>query len=110
MNEFWLILGMTLVTFGVRYPSLALVGRFNLPGSVQRALRYVPVAVLTAIVVPYVMYREAGWVFSYTNTYLVAGIIAVLVSWRSRNLLLTIVIGLVAFFAYRLLLARLGLG
>ncbi|MEL6149567.1 MAG: AzlD domain-containing protein, partial [Chloroflexota bacterium] len=53
MEEFWLVLGMTAVTFGVRYPSLALVGRMQLPDSVIRALRYVPVAVLTAIIVPY---------------------------------------------------------
>ena len=101
MKEFWLVLGMTLVTFGVRYPSLALVGRFDLPESVRRALRYVPAAVLTAIIVPYILFREDGFTVSYTNSYLVAGIIAALVSWRTKNLLLTIIIGLVVFFAYR---------
>lgn len=104
MNEFWLIVGMTAVTFGVRYPPLALVGVLDLPSGVQRALRYVPVAVLTAITVPYMLYREEMLVVSYTNTYLVAGVVAALVSWRTKNLLLTIAVGLVFFFAYRMLL------
>ncbi|MEM6282404.1 MAG: AzlD domain-containing protein [Chloroflexota bacterium] len=104
MEELWLILGMTAVTFGVRYPSLALVGRMQLSDGVIRALRYVPVAVLTAIIVPYMLFRDEVFVISYTNSYLVAGIVAALVSWRSKNLLLTIGAGLVFFFAYRMLL------
>lgn len=104
MNEFWLILGMFAVTFGVRYGSLALVGRLTLSDNVVRALRYVPVAVLTAITVPYALFREGVLVASYTNPYLVAGVVAVAVSYWSRNLLLTIVVGLAAFFAYRAVL------
>ncbi len=103
-KEFWLILGMTAVTFGSRYPPLALIGRFDLPPSIQRALRYVPVAVLTAITVPYMLYRDEVFIFSYTNAYLVGGVVAVLVSWRTKNLLLTIGLGLVFFFGYRWLL------
>jgi branched-subunit amino acid transport protein len=107
MNEFWLIVGMTAVTFGVRYPPLALVGVLDLPPGVQRALRYVPVAVLTAIIVPYMLYREDVFTFSHTNAYLVGGVVAALLSWRTKNLLLTIGVGLVFFFAYRVLLGAL---
>jgi branched-subunit amino acid transport protein len=104
MREFWLILGMTLVTFGVRYPSLVLVGKLNLPQWAIRALRYVPAAVLTAITVPYVLYRDTGFSASYTNPYLAAGVVTVLVSWFTKRLLVTIAAGLAFFFAYRLLL------
>jgi branched-subunit amino acid transport protein len=108
METFWLILGMTAVTFGVRYPPLALVGKLNLPNSVVRTLRYVPVAVLTAITVPIMLYRDDVLTLSYTNSYLVAGLFAVLVSWRTQNLLLTISLGLGFFFGYRLLLGWAG--
>jgi branched-subunit amino acid transport protein len=104
MSEFWLIFGMFAVTFGVRYGSLALVGRMQLSDEVVRALRYVPVAVLTAITVPYALYRDTGLEVGYTNPYLVAGVLAVAVSYWSRNLLLTIVLGLAAFFVYRAVL------
>ena len=47
MKTFLLIFFMMVVTFGVRYPVLALVGRINLPIQVERALKFVPVAVLS---------------------------------------------------------------
>jgi branched-subunit amino acid transport protein len=104
MNEWLLIWGMFAVTFGVRYPPLALVGKIPMPESMVRALRYVPVAVLTAITVPYVLYRDTGFNAGYTNPYLIAGVVAVIVSYWTKNLLLTIGVGLIAFFAYRMLL------
>lgn len=104
MNEFWLIVGMMAVTFGVRYPSLALVGRLQLPESVVRALRFVPVAVLTAITVPYMLYRDDDIALNADNSYLVAGIVAIGIAATSKNLLLTIGVGLVFFFLYRALI------
>jgi len=50
MNEFLLIFGMMLVTFGVRYPVLALVGRLDLPPNVRRGLEFVPVAPINNII------------------------------------------------------------
>lgn len=100
-KELLMIVGMMAVTFGVRYPVLALVGRLQLPASVIRALRYVPVAVLTAIIVPELVLRGGEWHVSPDNAYLVAGIVAILISWRTKNLLLTIVIGMGVFLLWR---------
>ena len=58
MDEAILILGMMLVTFSARYPVMAIVGRVELPERMFRALRYVPVAVLTAIIVPELFFRD----------------------------------------------------
>lgn len=102
-NELLMIIGMTAVTFGVRYPVLALVGKLQLPDRLSRALRYVPVAVLTAIIVPELLIRGGTWQVNPTNAYLVAGIVAALVSWRTKNLLLTIVIGMGVFLLWRAL-------
>lgn len=101
MNEILLILGMMLVTFGVRYPMLAIVGRLQLPPTIIRALRYVPVAVLTAIIVPAVVMPEGTIDIRIDNAYLVAGILAFIVSWRAKNLLATIVIGMGGFLLWR---------
>jgi branched-subunit amino acid transport protein len=101
MNEILLILGMMLVTFGVRYPMLAIVGRLQLPPSVIRALGYVPVAVLTGIIVPEVVMPQDRIDIGINNAYLVAGILAVIVSWRTKNLLATIVIGMSGFLLWR---------
>jgi len=101
MNEVLLILGMMLVTFGVRYPMLAIVGRLQLPPLLVRALSYVPVAVLTAIIVPEVMMPDDTINIGMDNAYLVAGLLAVIVSWRTKNLLATIVIGMGGFLLWR---------
>lgn len=105
MNDALLILGMMLVTFSVRYPVLALLGRIRLPGPVLRALHYVPPAVLTAIVVPALLMPDGGQLsLAHTNAYLVGGIAAGLISWRTRSLTLTIVVGMAVFLGWRAVL------
>ncbi|MBL8146592.1 MAG: AzlD domain-containing protein [Anaerolineae bacterium] len=94
MNELLLVAGMAAVTLGIRYPVLVLVGKIPLPESVFRALRYVPPAVLTAIIVPAVLMPAGTVDVSPTNAYLVAGIVSALVAWRTKSLLLTIIIGM----------------
>ncbi len=101
MNDLLLVAGMAAVTFGVRYPVLVLVGKIPLPDSVFRALRYVPPAVLTAIIVPAVLMPEGTVDVSPTNAYLVAGIASALVAWRSKSLLLTIIIGMVVMLIWQ---------
>ncbi|HVU15251.1 MAG TPA: AzlD domain-containing protein [Phototrophicaceae bacterium] len=104
MNEFVLVLGMGLVTFLIRYPTLVLIGRIPLPDRVFRALRYVPPAVLAAIIVPSVLIPDGTHIdVSISNSYLIAGIVAALISWRTKNLLATIVLGMVVFLIWRLI-------
>lgn len=105
MNEVILIGGMALVTFAVRYPVLALVGRLELPPRVLNALRFVPTAVLTAIIIPAMLAPGDKLNISHTNAYLVAGIFSALISWRTKNLLLTIVLGMAAFLLWRVITA-----
>ncbi len=100
MNEVLLVAGMAIVTCVIRYPVLALLGKVTMPDPMLRALRYIPPAVLTAIVIPEVL-LPAGTFKITNNAYLVAAVIAVLVSWRTKNLLLTIVVGIVALWIVR---------
>lgn len=101
MNEVVLISGMAAVTFAVRYPVLALLGRLQLPPVVLRALQYVPVAVLTAIIVPSMVMTDKQVNLSLSNAYLFGGIIATIIAWYTKNLLATIVLGMAAFFLWR---------
>jgi branched-subunit amino acid transport protein len=104
MNEVVMILGMSLVTFAVRYPVMVLVGKIPLPQPVFRALRYVPPAVLAAIIVPELLLRDGQPYIAPQNSFLVAGIFAALVAWRTKNLLLTIVLGMAALWLWRALI------
>ncbi|HEY3291375.1 MAG TPA: AzlD domain-containing protein [Anaerolineae bacterium] len=105
MNEVLMIAGMALVTIAVRYPVLVLVGKIPLPGAVVRALRFVPPAVLTAIITPAVLYpRGPAIEFGLSNEYLIASVLSVIVAWRTRNVLITIVVGMVALLGWRWLM------
>ena len=105
VNEVVLLAGMFLVTFGVRYPVLALVSRIQLPELLLQALKYVPPAVLMAIIAPAALLPDGeGIRLALSNAELFASLAAALVSWRSRNLLLTIVVGMSVFLLWRWLL------
>jgi branched-subunit amino acid transport protein len=91
----WLaILGMGLITFGLRLSFLALSGRLTMPDWLMRALRFVPVAVLTALVVPAIIYREGALSLSLDNERLIAGLLAAIVAWRTRSVLATLAAGM----------------
>lgn len=103
MKEVWLIAGMAAVTFGVRYPVLALLGRIELPEALKRALRYVPVAVLCALSAPMILLPNGEWFLSPFNPAVGGAIVAAVVAWRTRHLLLTIVAGMTVFGLVKLL-------
>ena len=105
MNEIYLIAGMAIVTFIIRYSMFAVAGRVEFSTRLVNALRYVPPAVLTAIIVPAVLIPNGNDIyFSYTNPYLVGALVALGVAWFSRSLLLTITIGMLAFWSWQYLL------
>ena len=99
----WLtILGMGAITFGLRYSFIALSGRLELPPALRRALRFVPAAVLSALVLPALVYPSGELFLSPSNDRLVAGLIALVVAWRSRSILLTLLVGMGALWVLQL--------
>ena len=104
-NEWLLISGMALVTFLIRYPMIALSGRMQLPESLLQALKYVPPAVLTAIVVPTVLIESGELWLSWENARLAGAIAALIVGLWRKNLLLTIVVGMAVFIAWQWLIS-----
>lgn len=101
--EWLLILGMMVVTFGIRYFLLAFAGRIKLPPLMEASLHYIPPAVLIAMTVPAVLLPKGELHLSYTNPYLVAAVLATVAGILTKSLMATIAIGLFAFFAFQLL-------
>lgn len=69
----------------------------------SRSLRFVPPAVLTAILFPELLIHSGKFDFSFGNTRLLAGILATIVAWRTRSMLWSILVGLVSFWLLQLL-------
>ncbi len=84
------ILGAGAVTFALRLSFIALLGRIRIPLSLGQALRFVPAAVLTAMVIPLLLYEDGALEVSLGNERLLAGLVAALIAWRTRNVLLTL--------------------
>jgi len=85
-----------LITFGMRLSFIYLFGRFQIPQIVHRALRFVPPAVLSAIIFPNVLMPNNQFDLSLGNHRWMAGLMAVLVALWTKNTLLTILAGMAA--------------
>jgi len=97
-----LILGMALINLAIRYPVYLLADRFRFPAIIERALAFVPAAVLTAIIVPAVIYPTGPTIqLNWYNPFLIAAVLTAAISYVTRNLLATIVIGMAAFLILR---------
>lgn len=103
----WLVILLAgLVTYGIRLSFIVVLGQMNVPDTMKRALRFVPAAVLSAIILPQ-MLRPGGQLdISLGNARLLAGLLAALVAWRTKNVLLTIAVGMIAVWALQSLTLR----
>lgn len=91
----WLvILAAGLITYTTRLSFIQIFERQQMPPFVLRALRFVPPAVLSAIIFPELVLQSGRMDFSPGNYRLIAGLLAALVAWRTKNVLLTILVGM----------------
>lgn len=88
------------LTYAIRLSMLVFVHHSALPAAFKDGLRFVAPAVMTAFVLPAVLYvgdaaeLDAG----IGNERLVAALLAVVVAWATRNTYLTIGIGMAALW------------
>ena len=103
MNVLLIFVAGGLLTFAMRFSFIYLLGRAALPERVRRLLRFVPAAVLAAIITPELLLHTGSLEVGPGNTRLIAGLVAILVAWWTRNTLLTILVGMAALLALQLL-------
>ncbi|MCK5835678.1 MAG: AzlD domain-containing protein [Desulfobacula sp.] len=98
LDEIYMIAGMALVTFCIRYIMFPISGRFQFPELFERGLRYVPPVVLAAIIVPSVLMPTGETLnLKLSNPYLIGAFTACAIGGVFKNLLLTIVVSMVVF-------------
>ncbi|MBU3542706.1 MAG: AzlD domain-containing protein [Burkholderiaceae bacterium] len=108
--QIWLaLIGLTLVTILTRGFFLLWGNRFELPESVQNAIRYAPMAALIAIIVPELLINKdaseqsLNWLgrVDFSQPQFLAGVIAILAHLYIKNMALTIGIGVAVFMLLR---------
>lgn len=100
MSPWLTFLAMGLVTFATRLSFITALAKVEVPPLVRRGLRFVPPAVLSAIIFPALLRPEpAGTLdLSFTNARLLAGVLAALLVWRTRNVMLAIAAGMLVLW------------
>jgi len=100
----WLTIIMAgIFTYATRLSFILLYGRIKMPNLMERALRFVPPVVLTAIFFPELLLNNGDLFLSFGNARLLAGMLAIVVAWRTKNVIYTIVIGMFALWVLQFL-------
>ncbi|EMA68203.1 branched-chain amino acid transport [Halorubrum aidingense JCM 13560] len=96
------IVAIGLATYGFRLSFIHLFGRIDeVPESVKRPLRFVPPAVLAALVLPDLVTIRPSVVATLADERLIAGVVAGAVAWRTENVFATISVGMVTLWLFR---------
>ena len=91
----WLLfLAIGLGTFSMRFSFIYLFGRITMPEWLRRALKYVPAAVLAALVFPALTHPAGTLDISLNNLRLLAGLGGAIAAWKTRNVLWTLITGM----------------
>lgn len=100
----WLLfILLALGTFALRFSFIYLFGKVEMPEWLRRALRFVPASVLAALVFPALAYPNGALDLSLGNVRLLAGLGGALVAWKTKNVLWTILFGMLLLWVLQAL-------
>jgi len=91
---FLIILGMAVATYLTRVTLLVFGKRVNFPPLFLRSLRYIPIAMLSAIIFPAVLAPQGAIYISAKNPYLLAALATVVAVRLTKNSVVGIVVGM----------------
>ena len=89
-----------IITFLTRFLLVSLIKKNSLTNKTKIVLSYVPSAVFPAIIFPAVFLNLNGQLFIEDNPKIIGAIAAVLVGYFSKNVVTTIILGWLVYWAY----------
>ena len=87
-----------IVTYFSRMAMVALIDREMLGAKVKEVLNYVPAAVFPAIIFPGIFFNDLGLIVEITDPKIYGAIVALIVGFYSRNVIATILSGLLSYW------------
>jgi len=87
-----------IVTYFSRMAMVALINREMLGTKVKEVLNYVPAAVFPAIIFPGVFFNDVGHFVELNDPKIYGAIVALIVGFFSRNVIATIIAGLLSYW------------
>jgi branched-subunit amino acid transport protein len=108
-TQFWVLIAtLALGTWLMRSLPIMTHGHIPHPRWLERFLKHVPVAALTALVVPGSLYLHSSSVYSLAPAHIVAALLALVVALRTKNIAATLAVGMVALWLAQWGLSALG--
>ena len=104
-TDFWtlaVIAGLAGVTVLTRCFFVMSDKPWHLPGWAQRGLQYAPIAALSAVVIPEIVMSQGQLIGTWQDARLFAAAAGTAVYFRTRNVLLTIVLGMAVYLPLHL--------
>lgn len=100
--KIWMImLALGAGTFLIRYSLIGLMGKIHIPPRIERAFRFIPASMLSALVISQLASYARSSVSPLTNPYYLAALVACGVAWKTRNTLLTVFMGMIVLWVLR---------
>jgi branched-subunit amino acid transport protein len=94
---------MAIVTYITRISFLTIFRRLKLPDPINRSLKYIPVGILTAIIISGIFAKDGKMNLSINNSYLAAGVLSGLVAYRWKNVLMAMFAGILTVILFQLI-------
>ena len=95
----WILVFISgLITYFLRYSMISFIKKDMLNEKTKTLLGYVPSAVFPALIFPAVLLDNSASFVSYNDPKIIAILIAMLVGFFSRNIVATIISGLVSYW------------
>ena len=98
MNIWVIMIAAGLITYTMRLFFILLVGKKEIPNNIRMGLQFVPPVVLTAIIVPEVLFSDNVIQLNVGNYRLVAAVLTCIVAWKTKSAILTVVVGMVVLW------------
>lgn len=93
------IVVVSLLTYGLRASFIFGIDYFEaFPPAVDRLLAFFPIGILSALIVPGLLFVDGAVVLGPSNARLLAGLVAFGVAWYTESLLATVGTGMVALW------------
>jgi branched-subunit amino acid transport protein len=104
MNIWLLLVLCGISTYLIRLSFIAFFSGREIPTWLNSSLRFIPPAVLSVIIFQALFYPTNTLNINLTNTRMLAGVVATAIAWKTRNALLTILIGMAVLVVLNLLI------
>jgi branched-subunit amino acid transport protein len=93
-----LVLGMGIVTYLPRCVPLIFLSRYRLPEWVRQWLEFIPVAVLSALILPALVTTGEPRHLTFFQPALLVSIPTAIFAWKTRSLAATVILGMALFW------------